>query len=328
MVERDGSALKQFLDGLLQAGVSDVATYVSQQPDLLSRCLSLVRVTALNAAAQALFETTSPDHIDDYSYIVDGGTFTGLARTILEDIASGAFTSREREGMIRTAQGNQRHVIARTTVVPGYEQTLARVVTAVIDITDQKVAAEALRASEIRFRELSLHDDLTGLYNTRHLYQALAELIVPHGPPCSAVFMDLDRFKHIVDTYGHLNGSRVIQEVGQTVQSCIRPPAFAVAYAGDEFVIVLPGATKREAVDVARTIQRRIESRSFLSAQGHDVRMTASLGIATYPDDATGMEDLLAVADQALFAAKASGRNGIVAAGAPAAVNGAAEPPE
>lgn len=315
MVERDASALKQFLDELTAGGIDDVALHIREQPGLLAHCLNLVRVTALNAAAQALFETTSAEDLDRYAYVADSDDFTNLAYTILNDLATGAFASREREGIIRTPNGRERYVLARTTVVPGYEQTLARIVTAVIDVTDQRLAAEALRASEERFRDLSMHDNLTGLYNTRHLYQALGSLIPGDCEVCSVLFMDLDRFKHVVDTYGHLNGSRAIQEVAETIQSCIEPPAFAVAYAGDEFVIVLPCTPKSAAIELAARIQSRVGAHVFLAAEGYSVRISASLGVAAYPDDASNMDDLLAVADQALFGAKACGRNSILAAG-------------
>lgn len=184
-----------------------------------------------------------------------------------------------------------------------------------MDTTERKRAEQALRDSEERFRFLAEHDNLTGLFNTRYLYEQLPRAIAPEHGPCSAIFMDLDRFKQVVDTYGHLNGSRVIQEVAATVRACVADPAFAVAYAGDEIVIVLPGSGKREALAAAATVQARVGERPFLADAGQAVRLTASLGVATYPDDAGDMTTLLAAADTALFAAKAMGRNHIAAAG-------------
>ena len=88
-----------------------------------------------------------------------------------------------------------------------------------VDITKRKQAEEALRASEQRFREQAMRDNLTGLYNRRYLYQSLTDLVEhakADGSVVSAIFMDLDRFKVVVDTYGHLNGSRTIKEVAKT----------------------------------------------------------------------------------------------------------------
>jgi len=142
----------------------------------------------------------------------------------------------------------------------------------------------------------------------------LPQLLTADAGPCALIFADLDHFKQVVDTYGHLNGSRVIQEVAETIQRCIAAPAFAVAYAGDEFVIVLPGATRHAGTAMAAQIRARLEAHEFLAEQDDAVRLSASFGVAAYPEDAADMHGLLAAADQALFAAKARGRNTVIAA--------------
>jgi diguanylate cyclase (GGDEF)-like protein len=127
--------------------------------------------------------------------------------------------------------------------------------------------------------------------------------------------MDLDHFKDVVDTYGHLNGSLTIKEVGQTIQEIIKSPAFAVAYAGDEFVVVLPDHTPEQALDKAKEIRERIRNRVFLQDHGFEVRIRSSFGIATFPHHGENITDLLAVADKALFAAKSAGKDRIRSAG-------------
>ena len=190
-----------------------------------------------------------------------------------------------------------------------------------VDNTAKKLAEEELRKSEENFRQLSIHDNLTGLYNTRYMYKALADLILESeasGMPFSLIFMDMDNFKHVVDTYGHLNGSRALQEVAATIMSALIEPAFGVAYGGDEFVVVLPGSDKSQALAKTKEIQARMRETTYLEEQGHSVHLNASFGVATFPEDAADRTSLLALADKAMFAIKKRGKNaiGVSAAGA------------
>src|SRR5206468_10390427 len=221
----------------------------------------------------------------------------------------------ENENVAR--DGRRLWITWRNTPIVGSRGELVEILSTGIDTTDRKRAEEALRANEERFRELAVHDDLTGLYNTRYLYQELEALLKTcgaAGTALSILFLDLDRFKRLVDSRGHLNGSRAIQEVAASIQRCLEPPAWAVAYAGDEFVVVLPGLGRAEALEKARQIQACIRETHYLAATGKTARLAASFGVATYPDDATELSALLALGDQALFSVKDGGRGGIATA--------------
>ncbi|MFW5855140.1 MAG: diguanylate cyclase [Thermodesulfobacteriota bacterium] len=183
-----------------------------------------------------------------------------------------------------------------------------------IDNTARKQAEDELRKSREMFRHLAIHDSLTGLYNTRHLYRALEDLIVESragDTPFSLIFMDMDNFKRVVDTYGHLNGSQVLKEVAETIAACLTEPAFGVAYGGDEFVIVLPGRDKDQAREKAEEIRRRMKETVYLSSRGHAVHLHASFGIAAFPEDASDLSAILALADQAMFHVKEKGKDAI-----------------
>ena len=181
----------------------------------------------------------------------------------------------------------------------------------IVDNTKKKVLEKELRRDRKKFRNLSIHNNLTGLYNTRYLYQTLDRLIeeskLSHTP-FSLVFMDMDNFKRVVDTYGHLNGSQALKEVANTIKSCIKRPCFGVAYGGDEFVIVLPGFHKNKATEKVEQIRLQMKQTTYLSKAGHKVHLGASFGIATFPDDTDNREGLLALADQAMFHIKQTGK--------------------
>jgi len=175
------------------------------------------------------------------------------------------------------------------------------------------IAVENMR----RYREihdLAVHDDLTGLYNTRYLYMVLSDLAAcaeTTNDPFSIIFMDIDDFKLVVDTYGHLKGSRAIQEVAKTLRECLTEPAFGVAFGGDEFVAVLHGLNKSQACRKAEEIRSRMKETVYLSKHGHEVNLRASFGIATYPEDATNVTALLASADRAMFKVKKKGKDAV-----------------
>ena len=273
------------------------------------------RVTYLNPYGQELFGFASEEIIGQsvIGTIVPETETSGrdLVRMINDILQHPErYLSNENENVRRS--GERIWITWRNRPIADKAGRLREILSVGIDTSERKRAEEALRASEARFHCLSVHDSLTGLFNTRYLFQALDELIAScnaSSDSISVIFIDLDQFKHVVDTYGHLNGSRVIQEMAVVIQECIADPAFAVAYAGDEFVIVLPGWAKVRALEKAEEIRLRVEQRVYLTSQSFAVRLTASFGVATYPQDATDLQRLLALADQALFAAKAAGKN-------------------
>ncbi len=202
------------------------------------------------------------------------------------------------------AAGGQDYVIKPSTRA----ELLARVRTHLA----LRLAQQKLKASEARYRELSIRDDLTGFYNTRYLYQTLqGQLDMHRNMPLSVIFMDIDNFKYIVDTYGHLNGSRTIAELADVVLGVLPDGCYSVSYGGDEFVIVLAGHDHQQGLRVAEVIRAAIEKTSFLNNMDLSVHITVSCGVATFPHDAQNLTELLACADHALFAVKKQGKNAV-----------------
>jgi len=183
-----------------------------------------------------------------------------------------------------------------------------------VDNTTRKLAQQELEERERHFRYQAVHDNLTCLYNTRYMYPALERLVADTrrtGKPFSLIFIDIDEFKKVVDTHGHLEGSRALQEVAAVIRSTLQEPAFGVSYGGDEFVVVLPEYGKDQALEAARRLRRRMLETVYLAGSGRNIRLTASFGIATVPDDARDVEGVLALADKALFSVKQGGKDGI-----------------
>ena len=165
-----------------------------------------------------------------------------------------------------------------------------------------------------RTEQLTITDDLTRLFNSRYLNLYLGREIKRckrHGIPLSVIFLDLDGFKGINDQYGHLAGSGTLTEVGTILAEGVRESDILARYGGDEFVVVLPETPASGALVIAERLRRAIEEHRFLEPQGIAARISASFGIATYPDHALSPEGLIQKADQAMYRVKEREKNGI-----------------
>lgn len=165
-----------------------------------------------------------------------------------------------------------------------------------------------------RIQRMSITDEYTGLYNARYLHQVLEDLIRDageQGKKLAVVFVDVDNFKQVVDSYGHFLGSRVLKEMGRTISSCLSDEDLLVKYGGDEYVIVLPGKSREEAKQLVEKILQTIRSSTYLDTESIPVKVTASFGIAVYPEDARSKKELLLLADKAMYSIKDSTKNGV-----------------
>jgi diguanylate cyclase (GGDEF)-like protein len=170
-----------------------------------------------------------------------------------------------------------------------------------------------------RIQELSITDDCTGLFNARHLYVLLDEQVHLAGPgnrtQFSLLFVDLDRFKGINDTYGHLIGSLLLSEVGNLLKRAIGPENAAFRYGGDEFVALLPGVGKEAAMETTMEVCRRLRESRFLESKGYSLNVSGSFGLATFPEDGNSVHAILRSADKMMYEVKNSTRNNVAVAG-------------
>jgi diguanylate cyclase (GGDEF)-like protein len=169
---------------------------------------------------------------------------------------------------------------------------------------------------------LSVTDDLTQLYNSRYLNQVLrreAKRASRSGRPLSLLFLDLDGFKAVNDTHGHLAGSAALVEAADVIRRSARETDVVARFGGDEFALILPDTGLDGAMAVADRIRERVANHMFLQRDGLAIRLTVSVGVATLPDVAGTAEELVNAADTAMYRVKASGKNGIfIARGATA----------
>jgi diguanylate cyclase (GGDEF)-like protein len=175
------------------------------------------------------------------------------------------------------------------------------------------IAIENARWVE-RIQELTITDDCTGLYNARHLYKTLETEVYRSsrfGYEFSVLFIDLDHFKSVNDTHGHLIGSKLLAEIGYLVKAQLRLIDFAFRYGGDEFVVLLPQTNKDAALVVAKRLRDGLRGSSFCREEGLNLNVRASIGLATYPHDARNAHDIIRQADEMMYLVKNTTRDNI-----------------
>jgi diguanylate cyclase (GGDEF)-like protein len=190
-------------------------------------------------------------------------------------------------------------------------------------------AAIALHnASQVKLiHDLSITDDCTGLFNARYLYKMIEEEIAVAGPtlesrvvsitprrPFSLLFLDLDHFKSINDTHGHLVGTRLLAEIGGVIKRTLGPDHAGFRYGGDEFVALLRGMDKAAGTQLAGRLRDELKASQFLTANGLSLTITASFGLATFPEDGADLHGIIRSADTMMYVAKDQGRDRIAIA--------------
>lgn len=160
--------------------------------------------------------------------------------------------------------------------------------------------------------DLAYLDDLTHLFNVRYLHLVL-DREIKHareaGVSFSLLFLDLDYFKTVNDTHGHLVGSKLLVEVARILKGCVRDNDVVTRYGGDEYVLMLKGTDSGGALKVGERIRRTIESHHFLAREGYTISITTCIGVASFPEHAQDKAALLDMADRAMYRGKKSTRN-------------------
>ncbi|MBA7651601.1 Regulator of RpoS [subsurface metagenome] len=167
-----------------------------------------------------------------------------------------------------------------------------------------------------KVRDLSMRDSMTGLYNFRHFLETLRQEIASaerYEEPLSCIMLDIDNFKSVNDNYGHHVGDLVLKELARSVSISVRSADIPARYGGDEFCIVLPKTDKTLALKLAQRLMKLFSGKEIrIPDNSRRVKVTISIGIAAFPEDTRNMEELMKMADEALYQAKSAGKNRIV----------------
>ncbi|MFH2050370.1 MAG: sensor domain-containing diguanylate cyclase [bacterium] len=180
--------------------------------------------------------------------------------------------------------------------------------------TVARSAAMTLENAELhkQTKELSIIDDLTGAYNYRYFIRKLQEekrRASRYALPLSLIMVDIDWFKKFNDSYGHEVGNIVLRDLAKIIHSCIRDVDIFVRYGGEEFVVILPQTPQNEAIVIGNRIREQVEKTAIDAGKHGLLNVTVSVGISSFPENGRPQEELVTVADEALYQAKDEGRN-------------------
>jgi len=211
-----------------------------------------------------------------------------------------------RELFLQTRWGTEIAVAASYDTIPASVSGRSYILGIMKEMTEKKGEERALRMEAIT-------DGLTGLYNFRY-FQRQLEFEIRRAQrylhPLSLVMVDIDHFKHYNDCHGHPQGNVILERIAALLKTYTRETNHVARYGGEEFVILLPETEARIAARAAVRLRRIIQKEPFpFQDEQPGGNLTASLGVASFPRDASGAEDLVQRADQALYRAKALGRN-------------------
>jgi diguanylate cyclase (GGDEF)-like protein len=205
-------------------------------------------------------------------------------------------------------------MIITAAPIPGDNGSLIGAVQTLQDITERRLAEEEVRESEKRYRELSITDSLTKLYNSRHFFNQLEHEVARaerYNQPLSLILLDIDNFKGYNDTYGHMEGDRVLAALADVIRKNLRSSDTGFRYGGEEFTVLLPQTDGESALSAAERLRANFADTALSPLPGAEVHMTVSIGAGQY---IPGEKETAFVkrVDAAMYRAKQSGKNRVL----------------
>ncbi len=293
------------------AAVATVAT-AFEDPRLRSVEVPLARYPEAREALERLQPVLVEDVAADPRYAAAGGAATGLDGgpvAVRSSLALPFTAERGRRGVFLLRRTRDQPPLA-----PDDVSFAEAVIGAAVAVVQRAQVIETARADNARLEHLATTDPLTALLNRRALADRLTtemERALRYDGTVALLLIDLDHFKRVNDTHGHLVGDAVLRDVAALLTEAVRASDLVGRYGGEEFLVVLPEADDDGAAAFAERVRERVAAHEFRPwDDGRSLRMTASIGVATFP--AARIEsvvDLLGRADAALYRAKADGRD-------------------
>jgi len=254
---------------------------------------------------------------------VAGITIAMLLLMLVAWYGSNVVVLRKIQIMLDVARRVHKGDLTARTGFPPKREELSQLGNALDDMAQALEQRDAeLQAALKLVQEQAIHDPLTGLYNRRQMEELLSReflRVQRSGSTFAVVMVDIDHFKRVNDTHGHETGDEVLMRIATLLVNAIRRSDIACRYGGEEFLLLLLGASAENAVRRATEVQRSVRNLVLPLRGGATLSVTASFGVAACPEHGTDRDALLRAADQALYRAKNSGRDQVVAAGGAAA---------
>ena len=287
--EEDYSQIKSFFDELRSSGETDFKGYLSEHPDAVSQCMSMIRVVDVNRKTLEMFGASSRRELLENIDMIFRDEMRAHFRDELLHLWEGKF-SYEAEGINYTLRGEPLYVHLHLSVFPGYERTFGRILVALEDVT-------ARRKAEDYLRYLGTHDVLTGLYNRAYYQDEIKRLNGGRQHPISIIVADMDELKKVNDGLGHDAGDNLIRRAAEVLKTGFRQEDVVARLGGDEFAVVMPLTDAQTAKDAMERIGSLVRLNNKFYGEPH---LSLSLGVST-SDKTESLETAMRLADDDMY---------------------------